>query len=139
MPNINEINTTVYKLLNGDDALSGLCTVYKGAKRPSKFKNPSVTAAVKNLQRGDGEGLWMCDVVVSVYVDILENRMPDHENMETISSRIRDILSDTEIDLVNAKAHPLIQRESSGSEWDSMHDNETVQENTLGMVFVKFS
>ena len=139
MSNINEINTAVYKVLNNDVSLGGLCTVYKGKKRPIGAENPSVTVNATRLEPGKGEGVWMCDVVVSSYVDILANRMPDHDTHSQLNVVISNLLTDTEIDLDSAKALPLIRGESTGPEWDRAHDNETLQETTFGLVFVKFS
>ena len=138
MPNINEINTAVYSLLADDETLAGLCTIYKGSKRPSYVQNPSVTINIKRLVPGEGEGIWMCDVVVTVYTDVFANRMPDHEKLEELSSTISGILTDAEIELDEGKALPLIKGESSGPEWNTGHNNEGMQEMTFGLVFVKF-
>jgi len=138
MPNINEINTAAYGLLAGDGTLAGLCTVYKGRKRPAGVQNPSVTVDARRLEPGEGEGIWMCDVVVTAYADVLVNRMPDHETLDSISSRIREILTDAELELEDAKALSLIEGESLSPGWNDSHNNETLQENTFGLVFVKF-
>jgi len=138
MPNINEINSAVYTLLANDSTLSGLCTIYKGAKRPTNSSNPAVTIAVKRLEPGDGEGMWMCDIVVNAYSDIHANGMPDHEKLSELSNCIREVLADTEIGLEGAKALPLIEGESKGPEWEGVHDAEAMQETTFGLVFVKF-
>lgn len=138
MPNINEINTAVYSLLAGDEILSGLCTIYKGKKRPSKAQNPSVTIDTKRLERGEGEGIWMCDVVVTVYTDLLANRMADHRTLTDAGIRIREVLSDRELTLENAKAHPLIEGESLSPDWEGNHENESRQEKTFGLVFIQF-
>ncbi len=138
MPKINEINTAVYRLLKSDETLSELCMIYKGAIRPTKLRTPSVTIETKRLESKGGEGIWMCDVVVTTYVDVLLNRMPDHEKLEEISSRVRELLKDSEIELDNAKAFPLIDGESSGPEWDSVHNSEVMQESIFGLIFVAF-
>ena len=138
MPNINEINTVVYSLLADDETLAGLCTIYKGSKRPLNVQNPSVTINIKRLVPGEGEGIWMCDVVVTTYTDVLANRMPDHEKLEELSSTISEILTDVEIEIDGGKALPLIKGESSGSEWNIGHNNEGMQEMTFELVFVKF-
>jgi len=138
MPDINEINSAVYTLLANDSTLSGLCTIYKGAKRPTSASNPAVTIAVKRLEPGDGEGMWMCDILVTAYANIHANGMPDHEKLDDLSNRICEILADVEIGLEGAKALPLIEGESTGPEWESVHDDEAVQETTFGLVFVKF-
>ena len=80
----------------------------------------------------------MCDVVVTAYADVLVNRMPDHETLDSISSRIREILTDAELELEDAKALSLIEGESLSPGWNDSHNNETLQENTFGLVFVKF-
>ncbi len=138
MPNINEINSAVYTLLANDSTLSGLCNIYKGAKRPISASNPAVTIAVKRLEPGDGEGMWMCDIVVNAYADIHANGMPDHEKLNELSNRIREVLADKEIGLEGAKAFPLIEGESTGPEWEGVHNAEAMQETTFGLVFVKF-
>ncbi len=138
MPNVNEINSAVYSLLAGDETLSGLCMIYKGSKRPSKMQIPSVTVDTRSLRPGEGEGIWMCDVVVTAYTDILANRMPDHEKLEELSSAISDVLTDAEIKLNGAKALPLIKGGSTGPEWERSYDNQGMQEMTFGLVFVKF-
>ena len=138
MPTVNEINSAVYSFLADDETLSGLCTIYKGSKRPSKMQIPSVTVDTRDLRPGEGEGIWMCDVVVAAYTDILANRMPDHGKLEELSSAVSDILTDAEIILNAAKALPLIKGGSTGPEWEKCHDNQMMQEMTFGVVFVKF-
>ena len=138
MPNINEINSGVYRLLEGNETLAELCKIYKGSKRPAKVQNPSVTIDTKRLEPGEGEGIWMCDVIVTVYADILANRVPDHEKLEEASTSICEVLTDAEIELEGAKALPLIKGESTGPGWDVDHKNEVMQEMTFGLVFVKF-
>ena len=138
MHNIQSINTAVYELLAGDPELSGMCSVYKGAKRPGNNANPSVTIDARRLEAGDGEGIRISDIAVTVYADVLANRMADHETLDTISSRINGILTDAEPELEGAKALPLIRGECSGAEWGDAHDNETSQEITFGLVFVDF-
>jgi len=138
MPNINNINTAVYRLLNGDETLDGLCTVYKGCKRPVRAKNPSVTVEAKRLEPGEGEGIWMCDVSVTAYTDMLANGMPDHEGLDTIVKRISTVLEDAEVELENAQALPLIGGQIGGAEWNSPHNNEVSQELMFGIVFVQY-
>ena len=138
MPKINVINTAVYKLLKNDETLAGLCSAYKGSKRPGNVTNPSVTVDTKCLEAGQGEGIWMCDVVVKTYVDVLANRMADHETLENIVSQVKKVLVDTEIELEGAKALPLIEGESASPEWLSNHENETSQESIYGLIFIDF-
>jgi len=139
MPNINEINTAVYKLLKADDTLTGSCTVYKGEKRPSQSHNPSVTVECKHLERGNGEGIWMCNVEVAVYADILANSQPDHTELESITSRIREILTDALIELSGAKALPLVEKTSVSPSWNMQHDDEVSQQSVYGLVFISFN
>lgn len=138
MPNINEINAAVYRLLTGDTELAAMCTVYKGPKRPSKAKNPAVTVDTRRLEPGEGEGIWMCDVTATVYVDVLADGAPDSVLLEDIVTRLHTALTDAEIGLDGAKALPLIAGENSGPEWQSAHDLEAYQESTFGLVFVSF-
>ena len=138
MPNVNTINTAAYKLLKNDGTIAGLCSVYKGAKRPGNVTNPSLTVETKRLEPGEGEGIWICDVVITSYVDVLANRMADYETLDSISARVVDVLGDTEIELTGAKALPLIKGESSGPVWLREHDHETMQDNTFGLIFVDF-
>ncbi|MCE5248986.1 hypothetical protein LLG96_02070 [bacterium] len=138
MPNINDINTAVYRLLNTDAELAGLCTVYKGGKRPVRAVNPSATIEAKRLEPGEGEGIWMCDILVTVYTDILANGMHDCENLETISSRIRGVLSDAEVEMDGTKALPLIEGSTGSPDWSKAHESETFQECIFGLVFIKY-
>lgn len=138
MPGINSINTAIYKLLKNDETLAGLCSIYKGSKRPGNAANPSVTVNTKRLEASQGEGIWMCDVVMTTYVDVMANRMADQETVESIVSQVKKVLADTEIELEGAKALPLVEGESTGPEWLSNHENETFQENTFGLIFVDF-
>ena len=138
MPNVNEINSAVYSLLAGDETLSGLCTIYKGSKRPSKMQIPAVTLDTKSLSPGEGEGIWMCDVVVTAYANIMANRMPDHEKLEELSSTISDVLTDAEIKLNGAKALPLIKQKNTGPEWERGHDSQVMQEMKFVLIFIKF-
>ncbi len=139
MPNINAINTAVYTLLNADTTLTGLCTVYKGGKRPSLATNPSVTVEAKRLEPGAGEGIWMCDIAVTAFTDSLANGMPDHESLDTIVSRMYQVLEDAETDLDNAQALPLVRGDISGLTWTSAHETETSQECVFGLVFIQYS
>lgn len=138
MPNINEISTAVYRFLKADAALSGMCTLYKGAKRPVRAKNPSLTVEARRLEPGEGEGIWMCDVAITAYVDMRADGAPDSERLEAIVSRVQEMLADTEIALDGAKALPLIEGENAGPEWRSAHEREVSQESVFGLVFVKF-
>ncbi len=108
MPNINDITTSVYKLLKADETLDGLCTVYKGSKRPNCASNPSVTVETKRLEPGEGEGLWMCDVVTTTFANNQANGMPDHERLDAIVSGLYLVMEDAEISLENARALPLM-------------------------------
>lgn len=139
MPNINEINTAVYKLLKADDILTGSCTIYKGVKRPSQTNNPSVTEDCINLERGNGEGIWMCDVEVTVYVDTLANNQPDHMKLESIATRIREILTDAAIELSGAKALPLVEKTAVSPSWKMQHDNEVSQQSVYSLVVISFT
>ncbi len=138
MPRANAINTEIYKILNNDQTLSGLCSVYKGSKRPGNTANPSVTVDVKRLEKGQGEGIWLCDVVVTAYADVMGNRTADQGILENIVSQVREILVNKEIELEGAKALPLIEGESTSPEWLSNHENETQQESIFGLIFVDF-
>ena len=139
MPTINGINTAVFKVLNNDVNLTAVSSVYKGAKRPSNAINPSVTVDAKRLAPGGGEGIWMCDVVVTAYADMLSNRMPDHETLDNMTAFISEALTDKVIELDNGKALPLIEGESAESDWDNIHGLEAMQEITFGLVFIKFN
>ena len=138
MPNIQAINTAIYKLLKNDAILAGLCSVYKGAKRPGNTSNPSVAIEAKRLKPGDGEGIWICEIVVTVYADIMANRMANHNTFENIISRVNELLANTEIELDGAKAQPLIEKENKGIEWVSTHENEALQEIIFELNFIDF-
>lgn len=138
MPRANAINTEIYKILKNDQILSGLCSVYKGSKRPGNVTNPSVTVDINRLEKGQGEGIWMCNVVLTAYADVLGNRTADQGMLENIVSQVREILLDREIELEGAKALPLIEGESTSTEWLSNHENETKQESIFGLIFVDF-
>ena len=138
MPSMDAINTAVYKLLSNDETLGGVCTVYKGSKRPGNSTNPLITVESKRLESGEGEGIWMCDVVVTTFVDVLANRMADNDTIENIVSRVNNLLVDKEIALEGAKALPLIEGESSGPDWLSAHADETMQESIFGLIFIDF-
>jgi hypothetical protein len=138
MPNINEISTAVYRLLKADPALEGMCRLYKGTKRPARAKNPSLTVEARRLEPGQGEGIWMCDVAVTAYVDVLADGASDSGRLEEIVSRVQEVLADAEVELEGAKTLPLIEGENSGPEWQSAHDREVYQESVFGLVFIKF-
>ncbi len=108
MATINGINTAVFKVLNNDVNLTAVSSVYKGAKRPSNAINPSVTVDAKRLAPGGGEGIWMCDIIISIFIDTLANRMIDQEAHVTLANRIQSLLQDTELTLNSGHAHPLI-------------------------------
>ncbi|MBN1292544.1 MAG: hypothetical protein JXB48_11955 [Candidatus Latescibacteria bacterium] len=139
MPKMNDIHTAVYKLLSEDEILMGLCTVYKGGRRPSHSVNPSATVEVKHLDRGEGEGIWMCDIVITVFSDSLTNGQPDHVQLSDIVNRMYNILTDYEIELNDAKALPIIAGESSGPVWSGHHTQEVSQECVYGLVFVCYN
>ncbi|MFC1538726.1 hypothetical protein ACFL6H_04820 [Candidatus Latescibacterota bacterium] len=139
MADIQTIDTALYKLLKNDTALNELCTVYKGTKRPSDATNPSVTAGTKGIKPRDGGGIRICEIVVIIYADIMANRTADNTTHNAIMSRISELLADTEIDLENAKALPLREKENTGIEWKSIHDNETFQEIRFELTFIDFS
>ena len=138
LPNINDITTAVYKLLKADETLGGLCTLYKGSKRPNRATNPSVTVETKRLEPGEGEGLWMCDVVTTAFTDNQANGMPDHECLDAIVSGLYLVLEDAEISLENARALPLIRGDIGGPSWNNTHEGETSQECTFGLIFIKY-
>ncbi len=135
---MDAVKSAVYKLLNNDVTLTGLCTVYKGSKRPGNSTNPSVTIESKGLKPGEGEGIWMCDVIVTTFADVLANRMADYDTIENIISRLNVLLTDMEIVLTGAKALPLIEGGSSGPDWSSAHAGETMLESVFGLIFIDF-
>lgn len=138
MPNIQAINTAVYKLLKNDAILTGLCSIYKGAKRPVNTSNPSLTIEAKQLKPGDGEGIWICEIVVTAYADIMANRTANHNTFENINSRLNELLANTEVELDGAKAQPLIEKENKGIEWVSAHENEALLEIIFELNFIDF-
>ena len=138
MPNIQDINTAVYRILKADAELAGLCTVYKGAKRPVRSSNPSLTVDIRRLEPSEGEGIWMCDVAVTVYADILSNGTPNVETLDAVMSRAAVLLADAELELEGAKALPLIDGENAGTVWQPAHNGEAFQERLFGLVYVSF-
>ena len=138
MPSTNTITTAVYRIMSADDELTGRCTLYKGSKRPAGASNPAVTIHTRRLEPGEGAGIWMCDIVVTVHVDTLPNRMIDQETHDAISSRILTILDDTELDLPQGHAHPLIAGDMSEPSWQSRHEQETAGEMVFGLIFIDF-
>ena len=138
MPTINDITTAVYRQLNADETLAGLCTIYKGIKRPNRTSNPSVTVETKRLEPGAGEGLWMCDVVTTAYTDNLANGIPDQETLDAIVSRLYCILKDVVLSLKNAHALPLIRKDIGGLSWNTTHEGEAAQECTFKLIFIKY-
>jgi len=138
MPNINDIATAVYSELANNSSLIAAATVYKGKKRPSGAVSPALTVDVRRLERGEGEGMWICDIMVTVFTNILSNRMPDHDTHAELGRLIRTILSDTTLTINNAQALPLIEGGANLPEWDRDHDSESWQEFTFGLVFMQF-
>lgn len=138
MPNINEITSAACRLLKADRALEAMCTVYRGGKRPARAMNPSATIDARHLERGEGEGIWMCDVVVTAYADMLADGAPDFGILEDIGKRVRSVLADAELELPGAKTLPLFEGETSPPEWQAAHDREAWQESVFGLVFVSF-
>ena len=139
MPDVQAINTAVYRILAGSDALSARCAIFKGAKRPGNAANPSVTIDTKRLEPGEGDGMWIGDIVVTVYADILPNRTADHETISEITFLITSLLGDAELELSREKAFPLIEGGSGSIEWVGAHTTETLQESTFGLVLVDFT
>ena len=138
MPNTNTITTAAYRKLAADEQLGSLVTVYKGMKRPVNAPGPAVTVQTRRLEPGEGEGIWMCDIIVAVFVETLANRMIDQETHDTIAGRIQVILDDAELELDRGHPHPLIPGGTTEPEWRGSHDRETVQELTYGLVFLDF-
>jgi hypothetical protein len=138
MPNTTIITSAVYAVLAANAELASHCTIYRGERRPSASSNPSVTIHAKRLERSEGDGIWMCDVIVTVYADTLPNRMIDQNTHDVIASRISTLLDDAELDLAAGHAHPLIAGGVSDPEWSSRHDRETTQALTFGLLFVDF-
>ena len=139
MSNIQDIDTAVYMLLKNDTTLDGLSTVYKGTKRPSGAANPTVTVGSTGIKPGDGEGIRICEIVVTTFTDIMANRMADNPAHVNIMSRINELLADTEITLEDAKAHPLQEKGKTGIEWKSVHNSETFQEIRFELTFIDFA
>lgn len=138
MPTINEISAAACRLLKADGELSGMAAIYRGGKRPSRAKNPSVTVEARRLERGEGEGVWMCDVVATAYADELTDGAPDYDRLEALGARIRELLADVELEIPGTKPLPLIEGGTSGTEWDSAHGGESSEEHVFGLVFVSF-
>lgn len=138
MPNTTTITSAVYAILAADADLTSRSTIIRGERRPSSSSNPTVTIHAKRLERGEGEGIWMCDVIVTAFVDTLATRMIDQETHDIIASRISTLLDDTELDLAAGHAHPLIAGGISDPEWSPRHDRETAQALTFGLIFVDF-
>ena len=123
MPNIDSIAAAVYGKLSSDETLTAAASVYKGKKRPAGAKNPALTIDVRRLSRGEGEGMWICDIVITVYVDILANRTAHHEKHAAIGQAVRSILADTTLSIDTVQALPLIEGGAGALEWDRDHDN----------------
>lgn len=138
MPAIRDITTAVYRLLAADGALAGMCGIYKGAKRPVRAANPSLTVRAERLARGGGEGIWMCDITVTAYADMLPNGTADTETLDGIMGRVNTLLADAEIELAGAKTMPLIEGDSTGPLWDRAHADEAYCERVYGLLFVGF-
>ncbi len=139
MTTIDDITSEVYGALAGDDTLAGLAAVYKGGKRPAKARNPAITVEAGRLERGGGEGVWMCDVNLTIFADLLAEKSTDHATHDAILRRVREVLADCTLDLPGANAMPLIEDESGGPVWDGDRAGETKQEIVYGLVFVKFA
>jgi len=138
MPNIDVIRSAVYAELAGDETLSALCTAYKGKRRPAGFTNPTITVEIANLEGAEGKGVWMCDVFVTAYVDILSNSVADHVRHAALDAAIRLKLAGNSIDIDGVKVMPLWEGEIIGPEWDADHDTETYLERRFGMIFITF-
>ena len=138
MPNTSIITAAVHAVLVGDTGLTSLCTVHRGARRPSGAANPVLTIHANRLEPGEGDGIWMCDIMVTVYVDTLANRMIDQETHDAIAARIGSLLDDFELDIPSGHAHPLIAGGVSDPEWHPRHDRETAHVLTFGLIFVDF-
>ncbi len=138
MPAIRDITTAIYRVLAADDALAAMCRIYKGAKRPVRAANPSLTVAAQRLARGEGEGIWMCDITVAAYADTLPIGIPDTWTLDTIMERVNALLADAEIELDGAKAMPLIEGDATGPLWEQSHGGESYCERVYGLLFVRF-
>ena len=138
MPNIQDITTAAYRLLAADGELAGLCTVYKGKKRPANAVGPALTVEAGKLEPGPGEGVWTGTVTVTAYAPVLSNRMPDFETLDGIAGRARGVLGDAEIDIENGKALPLIDGGGTSADWDETHDGEARRDLFFGLVLVSF-
>jgi hypothetical protein len=138
MPNINDITTAAYRLLHADAVLGGMCSVYRGAKRPSRAKNPIMTVETRHLAPNEGEGMWMCNVVVTAYVKLLADGEPDYVRLEDIDTQVNEILVDVVLELNGAQAFPIFPGGTSGPEWDPAHEGEAYQESTFGLLFVDY-
>ncbi len=139
MAGTQEIETAVYTVLKNDTALDGLASIYKGTKRPSVAENPVVTTGAGAIHPGGGEGMYICEIAVTVYADILSNRMADNETHGILMSRIGELLTDTVIALENAQCLPLRRTVSTGIEWKSVHDTETYQRISFELTFIDFT
>lgn len=137
MPVINEIESAVYRLLKEDTVLGGLCAVYKGAKRPVRASNPCLTAEIKRLAPGSGEGIRMCDIVLTAYADVTANLMSSGDTLGVIAEAVHNALDGKTPEIAGAKVMPLIEG-GTDSGWDPEHERETWLEMTYGLVFVKF-
>ena len=138
MPNTNTITTAVYQKLAADEQLGALAAVYKGMKRPVNAPCPAVTVQTRRLEPGEGEGIWMCDIIITIFVETLPNRMIDQEMHDAIIARVQAILDDAVLELDRGHPHPLIPGGMAEPEWRGSHDRETVQELTYGLVFLDF-
>ncbi len=134
MVSINEITAAAYRLLKADAALGGMCMIYRGAKRPVSARSPAVTVDACHLERGEGEGMWICSVVVTAYVRVLPDGEPDYGRMEDIDARIYTILCDADLQLTGAKTITIFYGGTSGITWDPVHSREVFQESTFGVM-----
>jgi len=139
MTGINDINTAVYKILKGSEELTALCRICKGEKRPSRWANPVLTVSAKRLEPGQGAGIKMCDIAITVHADLKSNRVPDYDIHSGIERAVRSMLSDREIEIDGVKALPLIEGESGEPKWDGIHEQESSQEMIYGLVYVDFT
>ena len=138
MPTIDTITSAAYSLLAADETLTGMCTAYKGERRPATAENPSLTVAAARLEPGGGDGMWLCDIVITGYAGLLGDGASDHAALEDITARVKLLLADIELVLPGAKAFPLIEGETSGPDWDRTHSGESSMESTFGLVFLRY-
>jgi hypothetical protein len=139
MITVNDIAAGIYRPLAADSGLAGLCSLYRGGRRPVRASGPSATVEARSLAPGGGEGLWTCGIAVTARAGNLANGMPDHETLNAIVSRICAVLENAAIDLPNAKALPLTRGSIGAPVWDATHGGESAQECAFGLTVVCFS